>query len=183
MKSIRNLRALPAGSALLADDLLEFHAARLLLLLRICGVSNRVDGLTKLAKLDFFARYPSFFASACAAVGTSAPPVLDGIEAPMVRHHYGPWDKRYYHILAFLEGAQLVAVAVQANGSYRFTLTADGVSKADILRQSEAFSQLSQQMQHLKRVFGSKSGDTLKRFIYEQFDREVANRSLGQVIR
>src|SRR5450759_2243220 len=111
MRSIRNLRSLPAGRSLLAEDLLEFHAARLLLLMRYCGAANRIDGLTKLAKLDFFVRYPAFFASACEALGKEAPPdALGGVEAPMVRHHYGPWDKRYYHVLAFLEGAGLVTV-------------------------------------------------------------------------
>lgn len=183
MKSIRNLRGFPAGTALLAEDLLEFHAARLLLLHRVCGVKNRIDGLTKLAKLDFFVRYPAFYAAACAAVGVSAPPVRDGIEAPMVRHHYGPWDKRYYHILGFLEGTGLLTVQVQPNGAYRFTLTQDGVAKAESLRGSAAFTPLVDQMAHLKRVFGAKSGDTLKRFIYEQFDREVARRLLGEVIR
>jgi hypothetical protein len=155
----------------------------LLLLHRLCGTKNHIDGLTKLAKLDFFARYPKFFAAACTAAGVDAPPIREGLEAPMVRHHYGPWDKRYYHVLAFLEGAQLLTVEVQPNGSYRFTLTPEGIIRADTLRKQDAFGQLVIQMQHLKRVFGKKSGDTLKRFIYEQFDREIARRPVGQVIR
>lgn len=183
MKSIRNLGNLPAGRALLADDLLEFHAARLLLLHRLCGINGRIDGLTKLAKLDFFVRYPTFFADACRVLQAPQPPVVDGLEASMVRHHYGPWDKRYYHILAFLEGTGLLEVATQANGSYRFTLTAEGVRRAQALQQSPAYVPLVLQMRHLKRVFGNKSGDALKRFIYEQFDRQVAQRLLGEVIR
>lgn len=182
MKSIRNVTRLPAGRALLADDLLEFHAARLLLVLRFCGVANRIDGLTKLAKLDFFARYPVFFADACLARGEAPPPITSGIESAMVRHHYGPWDKRYYHVLAFLEGTALMTVSRQ-EGNYRFTLTEEGVARANEIAQTDAYALLVAQLRHLKRVFGGKSGEAIKRFIYEQFDREVAKRLLGEVIR
>lgn len=183
MRSIRNLRQLPASRALLADDLVEFHAARILLLHRVCGTRNRIDGLTKLAKLDFFARYPAFFAEACRAQGQAPPPITAGIEAPMVRHHYGPWDKRYYHVLALLEGTELLDVRPQPNGSYLFTLTPSGAERADKLRKSPAYAAVVAQMAHIKKVFGSKSGDAIKRFIYEQFDREVTQRLLGETIR
>ncbi len=182
MKSIRNLADLPAGRSLLADDLLEFHAARLLLLHRVCGVSGRIDGLTKLAKLDFFVRYPAFYAAACQVLGQTEPPQTGGLEAPMVRHHYGPWDKRYYHILAFLEGTRLLSVTTQPNGSYRFVLTPEGVAIADSLLNAEPYEEVVTQMRHVKRVLGHRSGDWLKKFIYSQFDKEVANRLLGEVI-
>ena len=61
MKRFRELGDTPISSPLPAEDVLELHAARLVLLLKHCGVKNRIDGLTKLAKLDFFVRYPEFF--------------------------------------------------------------------------------------------------------------------------
>lgn len=186
MKSIRNLGRVPAGSALIADDLLEFHAARLLLLLRVCGTANRIDGLTKLAKLDFFVRYPSFFSQACRQTGQAVPDRSDPaapIEAPMVRHHYGPWDKRYYHVLAFLEGTRLLEISAQQNGSYKFLLTNAGIERANALRAAASFAPLVAQMRAVKNVFGAKSGDTLKKFIYRVFDTQVAKRALGEVIR
>lgn len=182
MKSLRNLAALPAGRALVADEVLEFHAARLLLLHHLCGTHNRIDGLTKLAKLDFFARYPTFFAAACAARSKPAPPITEGLEAAMVRHHYGPWDKRYYHMLSFLEGAGLVTVLPEGRG-YRFELTAEGVARARVLAQSEAYHPLVAQLRHLKKTFGQSSGDALKKLIYAVFDAEVAQRRLGDTIR
>jgi hypothetical protein len=60
MKSLNRLGARSVSLPLSADDIVEFHAARLLLLLSVCGVAGRIDGLTKMAKLDFFARYPDF---------------------------------------------------------------------------------------------------------------------------
>lgn len=185
MRSVRNLRGVPAGGALVADDLLEFHAARLLLLVRICGTAKRIDGLTKLAKLDFFVRYPSLFAQACRETGHALPEESDPaapVEAPMVRHHYGPWDKRYYQVLAFLEGARLLEVYVQPNGAYRFQLTDIGVERANALMAAPAFTPLVAQMRAVKSVFGSKSGDALKKLIYRVFDAQVARRRLGEVI-
>ncbi len=61
-----SLHCYPAGLPLTADQITEFHAARLMLLLHLCGVKNRIEGLTKLAKLDFFVRYPAFFLRAAA---------------------------------------------------------------------------------------------------------------------
>ncbi len=182
MRSLRNLATFPAGRALVADEVLEFHAARLLLLHHVCGTRNRIDGLTKLAKLDFFARYPAFYAAACAARSKPAPPITEGLEAAMVRHHYGPWDKRYYHVLSFLEGAGLVTVTTVGRG-YRFELTTEGVARARLLAQSEAYLPLVPQLRHLKESFGKASGDSLKRLIYAVFDAEVAARRLGDIIR
>lgn len=186
MRSVRNLPGLPAGIPLIADGLLEFHAARLLLLIRVCGTANRIEGLTKLAKLDFFVRYPPLFSQACRAIGQAAPTESDPaapIEAPMVRHHYGPWDKRYYQVLAFLEGTRLLEVSVQPNGSYRFHLTEDGVERANTLMEAQSFAGLIAQMRAVKRVFGSRSGDAIKKLIYRVFDAQVASRLLGEVIR
>ena len=111
MKSLRNLTNRPAAAPLAADDILEFHAGRLLLLLSTCGGSTgTINGLTKMAKLDFFVRYPDFFSAAVAEGLRRKATRTDAVEAAMVRHHYGPWDKRYYHILAYLESRQLINV-------------------------------------------------------------------------
>ena len=64
MKSINHIGFAPVSLPLSADNIVEFHAARILLLISVCGTGNRIDGLTKMAKLDFFVRYPDFFAVA-----------------------------------------------------------------------------------------------------------------------
>jgi hypothetical protein len=174
--------------ALPADDIVEFHLARVLLLLRHCGVSNRIDGLTKMAKLDFFVRYPDFFqiarrdtASDAAALPASEPDKESPIESAMIRYHYGPWDKRYYQILAHLESKELISV-VKNKSSYRLILTPEGKQRADQLTKMPSFSPLVERMKDVKRTFGSKSGDYLKRLIYQLFDSEVGKRRMGGVI-
>src|SRR5688572_12691214 len=79
--------------------------ARLLLLIDAFSHPGRsLEGRTKLAKLDFFLRYPAYFSRALLARGGTRPTraVLDAarqaadegdtIENRMVRYRYGPWD-------------------------------------------------------------------------------------------
>ncbi len=188
MRSVNRIGTRAVSLPLLADDVVEFHAARLLLLFSLCGISGRIDGLTKMAKLDFFARYPEFFAAARKA---SAPDQADddfpesesdtAIEGAMVRHHYGPWDKRYYHILAYLEAKCLITVARHGN-AYRLCLTEDGKKRAKAIAGRASFGPLVDRMRQIKKVFGNKSGSTLKNLIYRLFDEQVGQRPMGEVI-
>jgi hypothetical protein len=188
MKSIKHLGTYSVSLPLLADDVVEFHAARLLLLFNYCGVSGRIDGLTKMAKLDFFARYPDFFAVARRAATPSTEDNHDiselsdtAVEAAMVRHHYGPWDKRYYHVLAYLESKKLITVTKHRN-LYRFCLTDKGIERAKNLADRASFAPLIERMREIKKVLGKYSGSTLKKLIYQLFDEEVGRRPMGEVI-
>lgn len=182
MKSINNLQKEPAATPLLADDVLEFHAARLILLLFLCGTAGKIDGLTKMAKLDFFVRYPQFFNIMCEHLGRKHNTYHQIVESSMVRFHYGPWDKRYYHILAYLEGKELITITRKGN-QFQFELTQLGRTKADLLNKASSFTELTEHMKKVKKEFGSKSGATLKKLIYQVFDQEVADRAMGEIIK
>ncbi len=186
MRSLDRLGSQPVSLPLLADDIVEFHAARLMLLMHLCGVRGRINGLTKMAKLDFFVRYPDFFASAQASETNDAenPEIHshdERVESAMVRHHYGPWDKRYYHILAHLEAKGLISIS-KSGKSYQIALTEFGAEKAKALGKLNSFSQLVVHMREVKRVFGGKSGSYLKNLIYRLFDEEVGKRPMGEKI-
>lgn len=182
MRSLRNLASWPAAAPLAADDILEFHAGRLLLLLATCGGSTgTVNGLTKMAKLDFFVRYPDFFSAALADGLRRKAVRTDAVEAAMVRHHYGPWDKRYYHILAYLESRQLIKI-IMTGTTRRIGLTTLGKKAAKKLSEKEAFSEVISHMRNVNEALGGKTGNELKTMIYELFDEEVANQPFGQVI-
>lgn len=178
----------PAGRPLTADQITEFHAARILLLLHLCGTKDRgsgrfrIDGLTKLAKLDFFVRYPDFFRRARAHLEKSAAgPPTGVVEAAMVRHHYGPWDARYYQLLPYLESRELIAVERQ-DKAFVFVLTESGQAVAKQLAAEASYRDLCGHMAEVKKSLGGKSGDTLKKLVYALFDEEVAQLPLGQVI-
>lgn len=188
MRALHRIGGRPVSLPLSADDIVEFHAARLVLLLNTCGVSGRIDGLTKMAKLDFFARYPEFFEAARLATPPTdiretrrrtAPDAA--VESAMVRHHYGPWDKRYYHVLAHLEAKRLITVTKQGN-SYRIALTDIGRERAKLLATRPSFTPIVERMREIKKAFGTKSGTFLKDLIYRLFDTEVGQRPLGQII-
>jgi hypothetical protein len=180
MKSLKNLASRPAAAPLAADDVLEFHAGRLLLLLSVCGGSTgAIAGLTKMAKLDFFVRYPAFFRAVDSR--GKRPVASEVVETAMVRHHYGPWDKRYYHLLSYLEARQLISVRPSGQ-SYRIALTQLGKATARKLLHSEAFQDLLKHMREVNHKFGRKTGNELKNLIYETFSEEVADQQLGQII-
>ena len=181
MKSLKNINDLPAGLPLAADDLLEFHAARLLLLFKVCGVAGRIDGLTKMAKLDFFVRYPLFFKEACKALGLETQSTETTVESSMIRFHYGPWDDRYYHVLAFLESTGLLEVTKVKN-AFTLKLTEKGQSAAKQLADDDAYAPLVEQMKHVKKALGAKAGSSLKKLIYTVFEKEVGQRTLGETI-
>lgn len=183
MKALRRFADQPAAVPLVADDIIELHAGRLVLLIQACGGSaGAITGLTKMAKLDFFVRYPDFFFSLVGNTVQRTGPST--IEAAMVRHHYGPWDKRYYHVLGFLEARGLITISKsgKGRGAFRIALTKDGKAKAKELSASAAFVALFQFMQVVAEQLGSRTGNELKNLVYSKFRDEVANRPLGHVI-
>jgi hypothetical protein len=182
VKTLRNHAARPSAAPLVADDVLEFHAGRLVLLLATCGgTAGAINGLTKMAKLDFFVRYPDFFEAVRHKDDQPSRRRSEVVESAMVRHHYGPWDKRYYHVLAFLEARDLIAVKKSAK-SYRIGLTRLGKAAARQLAAAPAFTALHHTMQEVAESFGDKNGNQLKNMIYETFREEVGRRPLGSII-
>ena len=182
MKLSMSLGSYPAARPLNADQILEYHAARILLLLHLCGQKGKIKGLTKLAKLDFFVRYPSFFNQAATELNSHENKSYAMNDTAMIRHHYGPWDPRYYQVLAYLESRELITVDKEKK-AFIFSLTDIGVEMAMHLASHASFNELVEHMRKVKSVFGSKSGDSLKKLVYSVFDEEVAKLSKGEIIR
>jgi len=188
VRSLCQISDWPVGVPLLADDFVEFHAARLLLLINLCGVKEqitglpRIEGLTKMAKLDFFVRYPQFFATVCKALNKQCNEAPDTIESAMVRYHYGPWDKRYYQSLGYLEGRSLIRVSHNGT-SFELLLTETGKEIADVLGTDPSFGSLCDHMRRVKKVVGKYSGSRLKTMIYRIFEEEITLRKLGEEIK
>ncbi len=99
----------------------------------------------------------------------------------MVRYRYGPWDDRYYQLLSYLEALGLLVVSRKGT-SFQLALTDEGVRVAEELTESPSFERLVGHMKQVKKVLGGKSGTRLKNLVYELFEREVGERSLGEVI-
>jgi len=157
--------------------------ARILLLINAFTTSTKsLEGRTKLAKLDFLLRYPSFMQRAL-AIRTSdqvmevASEEQHNIEGRMIRYRYGPWDPSYYAILGRLIGKGLVETVPNQRGlSYRTTEQGKQIAKA--LAKEDSWSETNVRVKLLKQNFNL-SGNALKDFIYQHFP-EVTGASWGQ---
>jgi len=155
--------------------------ARLLLLIdAFTTQSSSLEGRTKLAKLDFLLRYPTYFRRALAArapnVSLARESQQEGIDSKMVRYRYGPWDPAYFALLGALIGRGLVE-SVPSSRGFSYRSTESGRQVAEQLRATDAWGPLSTRTRLLKRHFDL-TGNFLKRFIYQTFP-EVTSATWG----
>jgi hypothetical protein len=172
------------------EEVPEFHAARLLIVIFQCGTGSRksVRGRTKLAKLDFFVRYPRFLEIALDRLrrdGQDLPAFSagsEGVEASMVRYKYGPWDHRYYNLLGLLDARNLVDIS-SGQKVETYTLTKEGRDLATRLLSMREFAPVARRAELVSNALGRMSGTDLKNFVYETFLAEVAALPQGTIIR
>ncbi len=166
------------------DGALELHLARLIILLNsFAGTegNDAVEGLTKLAKLDFLLRYPVMLERALSAKGSSIRDVQledherHSVESEMVRYRFGPWDHRYREFLNILIAKGLATVAVEGRTTL-IGLTAAGRGLAAEFANNEAFEPYVRRSALLKRHFDL-TATNLMRFIYDTFPEVVTLRS------
>ncbi|AUZ53914.1 hypothetical protein B1L07_00830 [Stenotrophomonas acidaminiphila] len=170
------------------DGAPELHLARILLLLNAFAGDEgdgSIEGLTKLAKLDFLLRYPVMLDRALQAKGRSAKEVRledyerQSVESEMVRYRFGPWDHRYREFLNILVAKNLAAVSIEGR-KVVITLTDKGRGIATNLMERPAFESYARRSLLLKRNFDM-TATNLMRFIYQTFPEIVTLRS-NQVI-
>lgn len=165
-------------------------AARLLLLIdtfsRQKGNSANLEGRTKLAKLDFFLRYPERLAVALRSKGVSPEAIAmateEGvpIDERMVRYRYGPWDPSYYSLLGSLIGRDLVEVVKVNSRGLGYRSTPKGAAFVERLLEDESWVEYQARAALLKRHFDV-SGETLKKLVYSLFP-DIAGSSWGRSI-
>jgi hypothetical protein len=153
----------------------DVHLARIIVLLKAFSRSDApaIEGITKLAKLDFLLRYPSCLEKALVARGVPIKniPVDDferlTIEARMVRYRFGPWDHRYRRFLNILVARRLTTVRTDGR-TIQIDLTPLGDSLAEKLIGAPAFSRVYQRAVLLNKHLNLKAR-ALMEFVYEQF--------------
>jgi hypothetical protein len=168
------------------DD--NLHLGRLLVLLSaFVGKveAGSVDGLTKLAKLDFLLRYPVNLERALEVrAGRGSDAKLEdyerkSIESSMVRYRFGPWDFRYRRFLNTLVSKGLVSVTTEGR-TIKIQLTGAGREAADELVRSPEFATMAHRARLLKRHCDL-SATNLMKFIYETFP-ELGSMRAGKPI-
>lgn len=159
--------------------------ARLLILISVFSRGGRcLEGRTKLAKLDFFLRYPHYLRRALTIRGAprsvvdSVPAEAD-IETNMVRYRYGPWDPSYFALLGRLIGKRLIDPFPYERGiGYRST--DDGDRIVEILCRAAEWQEIRVRAQSLLRRLDL-NGHRLMKFIYDNFP-EVSGARWGTVL-
>lgn len=171
------------------DDIQELHESRLLILLYAFTDQNgdgTIEGLTKLAKLDFLLRYPVMLERALRAKNKSTKNVkLQGyettnVESEMVRYRFGPWDYRYRNFLNLLVSKHLVKIITEGR-KVVIILTKEGREIAEELIKNPEFEQYNQRSLLLKRHFDIKATNLMK-FIYDTFP-EIISLNSGKRIK
>lgn len=165
----------------------EIHLARLLLLLRAFSNPNgpAIVGITKLAKLDFLLRYPSYFERALRARNakeknvTIEPYERKTIESQMVRYRFGPWDHRYRKFLNILAAKSLAALNVEKR-TVLIDITEAGKHLADHMIATQEFGVIFDRAKLLAKHFNI-GATKIMEFIYEQFP-EIGNLEYNEEI-
>ena len=155
--------------AILQEDL-AYHQVRILLLVTSVaatkGHAQKMDGLTKLAKLDFLVRYPALAPIVLDDPSLEPPATASAVEAPMIRYKYGPWDDRYYPVIGALVGRGLLAYTRGRQGSIALRPTTAGKDLAVEVAQTPAWSAVAAQCRAIAESSAGMSGNQLKEAIY-----------------
>ncbi len=166
----------------------DIHLGRLLLLLLAANnrSSKAIEGITKLAKLDFLLRYPNCLERALAAVKKKIELASvkeyerTTIESKMIRFKYGPWDSRYRRWLSLLASRQLITVDVKGKTVF-ITLTDEGRGVAEQFASNSSYSDIYSRSQIVLKTFGGMSATRIKEFVYEVFP-EIETMKWGEDI-
>jgi hypothetical protein len=159
-----------------AENSDNFHLGRLLLLLLAVdsNKSQPIDGITKLAKLDFLLRYPNCLERALLEIKKNAEPAhiqpyeRTTIESKMIRFKYGPWDNRYRRWIGLLSARGLIKVEIKGR-TVVLGLTDNGREVAVSFSENSAYDDLNIRSQIVYKSFGHMSSSKIKDFIYKVF--------------
>ncbi|WP_165070852.1 hypothetical protein [Paludisphaera rhizosphaerae] len=158
----------------------DYHLGRLLILLRSSDHQKNspatklkaVEGITKLAKLDFLLRYPTCLERALRLAKKNPnnaqvqPRERTSIESKMIRFRYGPWDPRYRRWLGLLSARGLVQLQVSGK-TVQIGLTDPGRDLADVFRGDPLYDDVKRRSDVIAKAFGGYSATKLKDFVYE----------------
>lgn len=153
------------------EDFIEFHAARILHLVGYAGKGRpaQIEGRRRFSFYDFLLRFPICFAKATEIFsigGAFEDYELNNIDSKMIQHVGGPWDQRYYDILAYLAARKLVRLSGE-NG-WNIIITPAGLAALKSLETPEN-EKLRKRCRLLKDLFGGYSEKRLQGFIDKKF--------------
>lgn len=170
-----SLRLVKASANVEQDD--NFHLSRLLILLQSnLGKKNKpIDGIMKLAKLDFLLRYPNCLERVLRDLDRQSllrqyhsDEESRNIESRMIRFRYGPWDDRYRRWIGLLVARGLAETYLQGR-TVKVGLTTTGKDLAVQFREISEFEAIAQRSDIVAKAVGAFPATKLKDYIYKVF--------------
>jgi hypothetical protein len=175
-----SLRLIRAAGDIESSD--AFHEARLLLLLEHAAGNGEdakpIEGIMKLAKLDFFVRYPNCLSRALEALPVADRPKRgvdtnipeedrNTIEARMIRFRYGPWDMRYRRWLGVLAAKGLIDIYASGRTVHTRITSQGRMVAASIMTAYPEHKNLGDRCRLVVRAFSDMGATKLKNFVYQ----------------
>lgn len=164
-----------------AENADELHLARLLFLLNEANnrATKKIDGITKLAKLDFLLRYPNCLERVVKYNGKQTASLniksfeRTSIESKMVRFKYGPWDSRYRRWIGVLVAKGLATTEVEGR-TVKVGITEAGKDITIQLASLPEFEDFSKRANVIFTNVGTMGASALKNFIYRVFPEIIS---------
>jgi hypothetical protein len=153
------------------------------------GHAKKLDGLTKLAKLDFLVRYPWFAPRVLSGLSATDPRLhlpdesdpSEPLDSPMIRYKFGPWDDRYYAIIGALVGRGLLQYRASRRGNVALAPSALGKRTATDLGNTSAWASVADRCGLIAEASAGMTGNELKELVYANLSEEM-NRPLRGTI-
>jgi len=167
----------------------DWHLARLMVLLNAASGTKKnkpVEGIMKLAKLDFLLRYPNCLerllqiTEGDIEAAHIQPFERGNVEAKMVRFRYGPWDDRYRRWIGLLVARDLAQTYTKGK-TVNVSLTQRGQDVAVQIAALDEYEDIAVRSQLIIDAVGSMKATKLKGFIYQIFP-ELIDMKWGEEI-
>lgn len=154
----------------------DYHCMRILILLsksRKDRIPKAIDGLSKLAKMDFFMQYPGCLKKASnhfkRVAGINViKPEANSIGSKMYYFKYSPWDSRYRKWISLLQARDLVITHTKGNTVY-VEITHAGLGLTTNLGDVDVFKMWQTNSDAVIKMFSGMSGIKISGFISEHF--------------
>jgi len=169
------------------DDDYDFHAYRIILLLRICGGTkggffshSTLYGRRKFSFFDFLIRYPFYLEKVIEKSKKKYLSSLIKLEefekerafSPMIKYIRGPWDHRYDSIFNYMISKKIIEVKydyyTKSQKSFMVSLTSLGIDKADEIKLIE--TEWVSRMEVINSLFPkNSSNEFIEKYVQENF--------------
>lgn len=150
---------------------LNTQLARLMILINdLCGVQHnkKVEGVNKLAKLDFLLKSPSYLKKGLTKLNTHVTIdiksfEINSIESKMNLYRYIPWDENYRKLLNIIIAKGLVNISFEKD-DYFIQISQLGITIVEELQKDRYFKEFSNRSKIISTHFGSYSEGYLNNF-------------------